>query len=212
MITIHSLSVTLGDRQVLRDFSCAIERHRKAVIFGESGSGKSTLLKTLIGMYLPEQGEIFIGGMPLSPENLSSIRGMMYYLPQDIVPHGEETTEEYLRYPFSFAVNRGTPFPKNKLEKLLDALHLKKELLARPLYKLSGGERKRVGILLGLLLSRPLMLLDEPTAGVDTSNRDALTRLLFGQNSSTVIAVTHDESLISKSGVQVDLSPDAKES
>jgi len=205
MVKVESITVTFGMRKIITDLSFEILNGTKAVFTGESGSGKSTLLKTLIGRYLPDEGTITVADKPFSIENLSNIRRQMYYLPQEIVPQGDETVREYLHYPFSLSVNRKKSFPEDSMHQLLDRLRLDEAFLTQPLLRLSGGERKRVGLLLGLLLDRPLMLLDEPTAGVDSSNSNTIAELLFGEQRHTVIVVTHDESLIAKSDSVIEL-------
>jgi ABC-type multidrug transport system ATPase subunit len=196
MIHMNSITVVLGNQTILEDFSLKIEQGEKVAISGESGSGKSTLLKTLIGMHVPQRGRIHIAGLALDAANIASIRNQMFYLPQDIQPQDDETALEYLKTPFRLAVNRGIPFPEDTLDDLFFRMRLKDELKHQPLYRLSGGERKRVGVLCGLLLGRKIFLADEPTAGVDAANRDVITDILFGDKALTVVAVTHDESLI----------------
>jgi len=199
IVTIDSLSLTFEERKLFSNFSLTIFKGEKITVSGESGSGKSTLLKTLIAMHLPLSGTIALLGNTLETENLLKIRRQMFYLPQEILPHSDETVLEYLEYPFSLAINKGVSFPEQSLHQLLSELHLSSEILSQPLGRLSGGERKRIGVLCGLLLNRPLMLLDEPTAGVDAGNRDTLVNLLFGEKNRTVIAVSHDEAVHKRS-------------
>lgn len=206
MIQIDSITVAVGSATILEKFSLCVSKGQKVAVFGESGAGKSTLLKTLIGMHIPQTGSIRIGDLAFVPENLPTIRKQVFYLPQDIVPHGEETVLDYLTYPFGLTVNKGILFREDRMEQLFSGMRLKPELVKQPFYKLSGGERKRVGLLLGLLLERPLMLLDEPTAGVDTRNRDSIADLLFADNNITVVAVTHDEALIARSDAQAEMT------
>ncbi|MBN2717805.1 MAG: ATP-binding cassette domain-containing protein [Deltaproteobacteria bacterium] len=196
MIHANSITVSPGAQTVLSDFSLRVQKGEKVALNGPSGSGKSTLLKTLIGMHQPSSGTIELLGMAFVQENLPKIRRRMFYLPQDVVPKGDETVLEYLKTPFQLAVNRKMPFPDAALEERFAALRLKPELLNQPLYSLSGGERKRVGLLAGLLLNRDIILADEPTAGVDPANRDVIGGLLFGSPGVTVLAVTHDEALL----------------
>ena len=196
MIRINSITITLGGQTILKDLSLRVASGEKIALFGESGSGKSTLLKALIGMHIPQSGQISLGGMDFAPENLTKIRKQVFYLPQDITPQGDETVMEYLKTPFGLAVNKSTQFPKDQLNALFASLRLKESLFDQPLYALSGGERKRVGLLAGLLLNRSIFIADEPTAGVDPANRDVIGAMLFGGNDKTVLAVTHDEALL----------------
>ncbi|MBN2344296.1 MAG: ABC transporter ATP-binding protein [Deltaproteobacteria bacterium] len=205
MIELISISVELGGKTILKDFSLGVGKGRKVAVFGESGAGKSTLLKTLIGMYVPVKGEIRFNDKPFVPEYMPEIRRQVFYLPQDVVPQGEETVEDFLMYPFGLHVNKSMSYSRDKTVQLFSSLRLPSDLLNQPLYKLSGGERKRVGLLQGLLLERSILLADEPTAGVDAANRDEIIQLLFNESDTTVIAVTHDESMIERSDVKVEM-------
>ena len=205
MIRVDSITVLLGGQPIFEDFSLDIARGEKVALFGASGSGKSTLLRTLIGMHLPLRGSISFGGMAFTQENLPGIRRQLFYLPQDIVPQGDETMLEYLKTPFNLGVNKKTPFPESQMVEQMGVLQLKSELLSHPLYALSGGERKRVGLLAGFLLNRSIVIADEPTAGVDSANRDVIGELLFGKSDTTMLAVTHDETLLSMAGRSVEM-------
>jgi len=185
----------LGERAVLRRLCLSILKGEKAVLSGESGSGKSTLLRVLIGCQRLDTGEVLIDGAPLTPPNLAAIRSRMFYLPQDIRPIGEETVLEYLTAPFQYAVNRRRRFERDRALAAFDRLHLRPALLDSRFHELSGGERKRVGIVQYLCLARPIVLLDEPTAGVDEANRRIVLDALLGLSEVTMLAVTHDEEL-----------------
>lgn len=203
MITISSLSVSFGKTPIISRLSLSVERSDKVALCGESGSGKSTLIKTLVGMHLPVEGHIAVVGLPLVPANLRTIRKSVFYLPQDIVPQGEESVRDYLRYPFQLAINRGLEFSPGKVNDLFGKMRLEHSLLDQPFYKLSGGERRRIGLMRGFLLERPVLLLDEPTAGIDAENRDEIIRLLISAPQTTMLAVTHDEQLIERCSKKV---------
>lgn len=203
MISADSISITFDRQCLFSEITFTVAEGMHAAVTGESGSGKSTLLKMIIGVYVPETGSISVDGKTISPGNMAAIRKRVFYLPQEIVPYGDETVLEFLRYPFTFAVNRTTPFSLENLHRLLDRMRLRRELLSQPFSLLSGGERKRIGLLLGLLLDRPVLLLDEPTAGVDGTNRESIAELLFDTAGRTVMTVTHDESIIARSGQNI---------
>ncbi|MBN2526286.1 MAG: ATP-binding cassette domain-containing protein [Deltaproteobacteria bacterium] len=205
MIQLDSITVQLGTQTIVNRFSLEIAKGDKVAVYGESGSGKSTLLKTLIGMHLPVNGRIVMQGLDFVPANLPTIRKEVFYLPQDILAQGEETAMDYLKAPFALAVNRGAMFPEMRLGELMATLRLKAETLTQPLGRLSGGERKRVGLLRGMLLNRAIILADEPSAGVDASNRDVIVNMLFRQSDATVVAVTHDEEFLSMADKKVQM-------
>jgi putative ABC transport system ATP-binding protein len=195
MIVLEDISVSLDGSSVLRGLDLRVGQGEAAVITGESGSGKSTVLRTIIGENRPESGRVVIDGRPLLPENLTTIRRQVFYLPQDVFAIGDETSRDYLTGPFALAVNRERRFDEDRALQVFDALKLKHQMMDRPLKLLSGGERKRLGLALGVLLERPLILLDEPTASVDGENRTNMVDLILGISGATVLAVSHDAEL-----------------
>ena len=192
MIALASVTIELGSRKILDRLDLAVSRGERVAISGESGSGKTTLLKTLIGQYRVEKGRITIDGKALIPQNLTAIRTHLYYLPQEIRPKGDETVRDYLTVPFGFAVNKNRKFDEEAASQLLHRLRLDPNMMAQRLGDLSGGERRRIGLMRGLLLKRPLMLIDELTSAVDERNRRNLVDLLLDTPGVTVIATVHD--------------------
>jgi putative ABC transport system ATP-binding protein len=198
VIEMTGVTVALGDRDILRELDLALWERDKLMISGESGSGKSTLLKTLIGEHRPLRGDIAFDGKPLKAATLAAVRSRMCYLPQDIQFLGDETCRDFLAAPFSLAVNRQARFEPQRARELFDALGLKSHLMESRVRDLSGGERKRLGVVLALLLGRPLLLMDEPTSAVDEENRLRMLEVILEMPDTTVLAVTHDAELLSR--------------
>ncbi len=198
MIHIDDIVVELNGRTVLEDLSLMVAAKEKVVISGESGSGKTTLLRTLIGRHLPTKGQIAISKKPMVPEKLAAIRKLLYYLPQEITPLGGETVLDFLKMPFSLSVNRPNRFDADKCNALFEKLRLRSHVMAAKLGELSGGERKRVGLVQALLLDRPILLLDELTSSVDAENRGKLVDVVLSLNQTTVLAIAHDTSFIER--------------
>lgn len=211
VVSLHEVIVKLDNKTVIDRLSLEVSFGEKVTLSGESGCGKSTLLKTIIGMHLPETGEIHINNTALSLQQQSFIRRQMFYLPQDIISFGDETCEEYLRYPFTLSVNKGCQYSVDHVKQVFDQLRLSVTLLDQPFLKLSGGERKRIGIALGLLLNRSIMLLDEPTAGIDAVNRKLVAELLHGLSDVTILAVTHDKDLINRFDRTIEMTKSEEE-
>lgn len=192
MIQLENIDVALGGRSIIKHLDLHVKAHEKTVISGESGSGKSTLLQTLLGRYRPDQGSISIGGMPLRPENLTAIRETLFYLPQDVTALGDESVEDFLKAPLALAVNRTRKFDASRVASFFDLLGLRRDISTTNLANLSGGERKRMGLIQGLLLDRPLLILDELTSSVDEENREKLVELVLSLPRTTVLAIAHD--------------------
>jgi putative ABC transport system ATP-binding protein len=198
VIEMTGVTVALGDRHILRELDLSLWERDRLVISGESGSGKSTLLKTLIGEHRPLEGDIAFGGKPLDTATLQAVRSRTCYLPQDIQPLGDETCRDFLAAPFSFAVNRHARFDLARARERFEALGLKSHLMESRVRDLSGGERKRLGVVMALLLGRPLLVLDEPTAAVDEENRLRMIEVVLGMPDTTVLAASHDADLLSR--------------
>lgn len=155
-------------------------------ITGESGCGKSTLLKLLAGLILPTEGEIFFNDLPTSKMQRESLFEKISYSPQS--PHLFDST---LIENFSMFNQLDT---KN-LSKLSNALDLKLNLSNTQ--KLSRGQLQRLGIIRALLKNSSLILLDEPTAGLDEVTEQKVLNLLKKISSrKTIVIATHRQAVI----------------
>lgn len=155
-------------------------------IIGESGSGKSTLLKLLAGLILPTEGEIFFSGLPTSKMQRESLFEKISYSPQS--PHLFDAT---LTENFSMFNQLDT---KN-LQKFLSELDLNLNLSNEQ--KISRGQLQRMGIIRALLKNSSLILLDEPTAGLDEiSEKKVLTLLKKFSPRKTIVIATHRAAVI----------------
>lgn len=155
-------------------------------LIGESGCGKSTLLKLLAGLNLPTSGEIFWNDLPTSKVQRESLISKIAYMPQ--APHLFDVT---LAENFSMLGQLDT---KN-LQSLLAELNLPLDLNATQ--KLSRGQLQRLGIVRAVLKDTPIIILDEPTAGLDAENELRVLKLLkkFSLR-KTIIIATHRQAVI----------------
>ena len=163
---------------------------------GESGAGKSTLLKLLAGLDLPTDGEIFLSGIPISKMQRQSLISKIAYVPQ--APHLFNVT---LAENFSMLGQLDT----SRLNKLLAALNLQ-ALDLNAVQKLSRGQLQRLGLIRALLKDTPILILDEPTAGLDAESEAAVLNLLkeFSLRKTIVIA-THRRAVTDFSDVQLEI-------
>lgn len=166
---------------VLRDVSLKFLAGKITALIGESGAGKSTLLKLLAGILQPTAGEIFWNDLPTSRMEESSRLSKISYVPQ--APHLFETT---LRKNFTLF----DALDDTELKKLLHALNLSLDLDSRQ--KLSRGQLQRLGLIRALLKDAPIILLDEPTAGLDeVTERKVLALIKEISLRKTIIIATH---------------------
>ncbi|MEI6668711.1 MAG: ABC transporter ATP-binding protein [Acidobacteriota bacterium] len=161
----------------LRDFSFRLDPGVVGLL-GPNGAGKSTLMRILATVSTPTEGRVTWNGVDISarPEAVRSILG---YLPQDFGVYPHLTPVEFLGY---LAAAKGLPLARTRqrVDALLDLVNLS-EVRDQPVGGFSGGMRQRVGIAQALLNDPQLLIVDEPTAGLDPEERirfrDLLTTL-----------------------------------
>jgi ABC-2 type transport system ATP-binding protein len=164
-IATKHLAVTLEDQRILQGVSLKIGEGQVTGLLGPSGAGKTTLLRTLVGLQLPTSGEVEVLGYIAGSKELRSKIG---YVTQAPSVYPDLTVTENLNY---FATMVGTN--RAQVARVLDDVRLGKQ--ASQLVKsLSGGQRARVSLAVALLGQPELLILDEPTVGLDPVLRQEL--------------------------------------
>jgi len=179
-----------GGEPVLRGVSFTLNEGERLALLGPNGVGKSTLLQHLNGLLLPVSGEVRIGGLPVTEENLRAVRarvGFVFQNPDDqlFLPSLQEDV--------AFGpLNAGATRQEARAQATAALAGLGIERYAdRAAHHLSGGE-KRLAALATVLVSRPeLLVLDEPTGELDARARQRIVRLLQ-QRPETLVVATHD--------------------
>ncbi|HYR28337.1 MAG TPA: ATP-binding cassette domain-containing protein, partial [Thermoanaerobaculia bacterium] len=160
-------------------------------LLGPNGAGKTTLLRTLTGLLLPTRGQIVFRGVPVTPENLADYRRFVGFLPQEFNAYSGLTAAQFLDY---WMVERGMNDPAERAretERLLALVDLT-EHANRRVRDYSGGMRQRIGIARALIGDPPLLVVDEPTTGLDIEARARFRDLMqtLGKD-RVVILSTH---------------------
>ncbi|MFN8786428.1 MAG: energy-coupling factor ABC transporter ATP-binding protein [Pseudanabaena sp.] len=196
-ISIESLSYTYPDGiKALQGINFQIAATEKVAIVGANGSGKSTLLLHLNGILMPQHGEIVIGEMPVTPNNLLAIRnfvGIVFQNPDDqlFMP---TVWEDVAFGPMNQGL-KGADL-KIRVSEALVAVGLDVTKYAERLsHNLSGGEKKRVAIAGVLAMQPQVLVFDEPSAQLDPRSRRQLIQLLQTLPETQLIA-PHDLDLV----------------
>ena len=156
-------------------------------LLGANGAGKTTLMRMMSGILTPTSGEISADGIPVQAE---SYRALLGYLPQDFGYYPEFTAREFLEY-FSALKGIEKKRAREKTKELLELVGLS-DVAGKKIKTFSGGMKQRVGIAQALLNDPKILILDEPTAGLDPKERVRFRTLIeeLGKN-SIVLLSTH---------------------
>ena len=196
LIEAKDLSFTYPERQnrALENLNLTIQKGKKVAILGKTGSGKSTLLQLLVRNYDANQGQLFLAGKPIADYAEDTLRSQFCFLTQRVHVFSD-TLRQNLQ--FASAVN----ISDEKMIEVLNQVGLGKLLEqeqgldiwlgdgGRPL---SGGEQRRLGLARILLNDASILLLDEPTEGLDRETERQILRLILAHaENKTLIMVTH---------------------
>ncbi len=164
-IAVENLEVFRGDNRVLHDLSLNIGRGLITGLLGPSGSGKTTFLRTIVGLQAIRSGSVTVFGLPAGS---AALRPRLGYVTQAPAVYADITVYENLQY---FA--RILDAPDEAIARVLEEVSLG-AYRDRIVGTLSGGERARVSLATAMLHSPELLVLDEPTVGLDPVLRDQL--------------------------------------
>lgn len=198
-LEVRGLKVTLGDSPVLRGVDLHVPRGKIVALIGPNGSGKTTLLRCILGLHHPSHGEVRIFGQKVNrhvlrrvgyvPQRLSMDRSFALSVREFLALRLQETQGWFWKRQREVDEKIRSALPDQDLEPLLD----------RPVAGLSGGQLQRVLVAFSLLGKPELLLLDEPTAGVDTPGEqsfyDLITRI-HQRHQISVVLVSHDLSMV----------------
>ncbi len=198
-IDVRDVRVTLGGLPILRGVSLRVPAGQLVALIGPNGSGKTTLLRALLGLQKLQGGEIRLFG----ESDLRSALGRVGYVPQrlDLERSFILSVREFLALRLR-ATRHWFWLSKRRTDELIRASLAEigvEALLDKPLAHLSGGQLQRVLIAFSLLHRPELLLLDEPTAGVDAPGEETFYDLIAGiqkRHQMTVVLVSHDLSMV----------------
>lgn len=196
-VRIEHVRKAFGTRRVLDDVSFEVPAGRGFVILGRSGTGKSVMLKHIIGLVRPDAGKVFVDADEVSSlraRELSRVRKGIGFLFQNAALFDSISVGENVAFPLRRHTDLSDAEIRTRAREKLAAVGLENEYDKMPA-SLSGGMRKRAGLARAMALNPPLLLVDEPSAGLDPITADEIDDLLLRlkeAGGTTLIVVTHN--------------------
>lgn len=208
LLEVKNLSFTYGvgtpfEKKAVNDVSINIEKGNFIGIIGHTGSGKSTLIQMLNGLIRPTAGKILLDGKDIwsEPKKIRNVRfrvGMVFQYPEYQL--FEETVEKDISFgPRNMGLSETEI--ESRVANAAKFVDLKPELLKKSPFELSGGEKRRAAIAGVIAMEPDILILDEPTAGLDPKGRDILLAQISAfhrSKNNTVILVSHSMEDISR--------------
>jgi ABC-2 type transport system ATP-binding protein len=189
VIELHDLRKSYGDVEALKGISTSIQRGEVVGLLGPNGAGKTTAMKILVGYLVPTSGRARVAGFDVVDEPIE-VQRRIGYLPENAPVYGEMLVQEYLWFIAEMrGLDRGTA--RRRILHAAEQCRIE-SVLARPIGQLSKGFRQRVGLAAAILHEPELLILDEPTVGLDPNQivevRDLVRRM---GRTKTVLLSTH---------------------
>ncbi|ATH61619.1 multidrug ABC transporter ATP-binding protein [Staphylococcus pasteuri] len=182
MININDVSKSYRNKHIFDKLNMQIQDNQINILLGENGAGKSTLLRLIAGIEKVDSGSIQYFNQTLTKRH---IRDMVGYVPQDIALFEHMTVNENINFFKSLCNN---PVSEETIQDYLSQLNFKETKVK--VSNLSGGNKRKINILIGLLSNPHILILDEPTVGINLESRYDIHRLLEQLKSHCLIIMT----------------------
>ncbi len=208
MIEVRNINKSFAGKQVLFDVSASFLPGITNMIIGGSGTGKSVLLKNIVGLMVPDSGEVLFDGRDFhhaDKEGKKEIRREIGMLFQSAALFDSKTVEENVRFPLDMLTDMPPSDKRDRVNFCLQRVGLEAAAAKKP-SELSGGMKKRVGIARAIALQTKYLFCDEPNSGLDPLTSimiDNLIHEITQEYGITTIVVTHDMNSVMEIGEHV---------
>ena len=187
MIEIRNLTKRFGPLTAVDDVSFDVGRGEVLGFLGPNGAGKSTTMKMVTGFLAPDGGTIRIGGTDVA-EDPVSVKRRIGYLPEGAPLYGEMTTRAFLDFIAGVRGFRGEE-AQRRVDSAAGRVSLE-SILEKPIGTLSKGFKRRVGLAQAILHDPPILILDEPTDGLDPNQKHEVRALIRGMSKEKAIVLS----------------------
>jgi gliding motility-associated transport system ATP-binding protein len=188
-IVLEAVSKRYGSRTIIRDVSCTVDHGEIVGFLGPNGAGKTTTMRLIAGFTAATSGRVMVAGYDMATDNVEAAR-RIGYLPERPPLYDALDVSAYLRFVAKVKGVRRAALAA-ELERVTTACHLE-AVTRQEIYKLSKGYRQRLGLAQALLGSPEVLLLDEPTAGLDPAQIQETREVIrgFGRDHAVLLS-TH---------------------
>ena len=187
MISVKNLCKSFGDFVAVDDLTFDIRPGEVVGFLGPNGAGKSTTMKMLTGFLKPSSGEIRVADMAMD-ESSKAIQQQLGYLPEGAPAYGDMTPIQFLKF---IADIRGLKEPRKtqRIVEVIKQVELQ-EVLDKPIENLSKGFKRRVGLAQAILHDPAILILDEPTDGLDPNQKHQVRRLIQNLSKDKIVIIS----------------------
>ncbi|MCD6225681.1 ABC transporter ATP-binding protein [bacterium] len=183
MLTVKNLYKSFGKTQVLHGINFTVKEKQIVGLLGPNGAGKTTIMRIITGFLSPSRGEVLFQGKKVNGE-AEKIKPFLGYLPENNPLYSFLTPWEYLEF---IQAAKTSQKEKSELERILKICDLV-NVARQPIDTLSRGYKQRVGLAAALIGDPQILILDEPTTGLDPNQREEIKKLIKKLNKTTLFS------------------------